>query len=273
MQMKQAPKIYASMSPKGGVGKTTSVTTLALYCSLILKKKVLVIDLDNIGSLTNNLQGDQVRHVQYSNVTDLYLDPEKNSQIKVSPINEYLDLIQGDSGIKDINSKNSIELISRLEDNLLQHIPNYEEYTYVIIDTPAGVGNSVLSALICADYIYTPIDLDPNAISAIDELTSVLKPIKRKMNSKLAWKGILINRVQKLINTDNGKVPESLNHREVFLDLKERFSGHILGVVGLRNPIQTAFTKGNCRWVAGRDSSAQDADLELKNFCNNLLGI
>lgn len=51
------PTIYSVMTPKGGVGKTTSLTGLACYIAGQLQKKVLLVDLDNIASLTNNFQG------------------------------------------------------------------------------------------------------------------------------------------------------------------------------------------------------------------------
>lgn len=265
------PLIISTVSPKGGVGKTTSITALGLCISKILNKKVLMIDLDNIGSLTNNLQGDKVRYSDSSTVLNLFDDPENNSLITVRNISENLDLIQGDSQISSINSKNSIQLISRLEENLFTNLHGVNSYDYILIDTPAGDGNSVLAALICSDIIYTPIDLDPNAISAIDALTKIFKPIKRKMNSKLLWKGLLINRVQKLITIDGQKVPESLNHRKVFSDLKNEYSDKILSTVGLRNSIQLSVSRG--KWLSPTDPSAIEAINEITTFCENLLGI
>lgn len=263
------PEIYAVMSPKGGVGKSTSLSALALYISEVRNQKVLLLDLDNIATLTNNFQGDKVRFPELSNVTDLYEDPDGKEMLKVSVVRPNIHLVQGDSKISEINSKNSIELISLLEDNLHQRIPDVSSYDYILIDTPAGVGNSVLSALICSDFIYSPIDLDTNSISAIDELTRVLKPIKRRMNPKLAWKGLLINRVAKLVPVLGSKLPEALNHRKIYTDITSKYSGVVLGVVCNRNAIQRAVTSG--QWITGRDQSALDAIREVSTFCENLL--
>ncbi|MFG9976388.1 ParA family protein, partial [Pseudomonas aeruginosa] len=97
------PTIYSVMTPKGGVGKTTSLTGLACYIAGQLQKKVLLVDLDNLASLTNNFQGADVRYSQYSNVTDLFVDPDEQRKIVVSPISDRIHLIQGHSDMSAVN--------------------------------------------------------------------------------------------------------------------------------------------------------------------------
>jgi len=261
--------VYAVATPKGGVGKSTTLSALGI--NLERKgKKVLLIDLDNIGSLTNNFQGADVRLPEFSNVTQLFQEPDSGKQIVVNPIRESLHLLQGDSTISDFNRSNDMTLILKMRDNLQDNLPDYKTYDYILIDTPAGNGNTVMAALICAHRVYSPIDLDINAIGSLAELTKILKPIRRSLNTNLQWAGFVINRVPKLISYLGKKVPHAVSDREIYNNLVKSFGdAALLGVIAFRTPIKNAISAGT--WVSGNEDSAVDAAFELEQFCNNLL--
>lgn len=265
------PLVYAVTTPKGGVGKTTTLTALSLYAAM-RGKKCLLIDLDNIGSFTNNFQGADVRHSELSDVRDLFKDPDLGAQINVSVISENLHLIQGHSDVADVNRTTDLTLITRMKDNLLENLPGYTSYDYVFIDTPAGNGNTVAAALIFANRIYSPIDLDHNAIGSLAELTKMLKPIRRSLNPSLYWVGFVINRVPKLVRTLGRKVPEATADRVIYEGLVENYGEKaLLGVIASRNPIKQSLSSGS--WISGSDPSAQEAAAELEQFCKKVLEI
>lgn len=265
------PKVIGVSTPKGGVGKSTTITGLGIYLSR-QGKKVLFIDLDNIASLTNNLQGAEVRYPELSNVTHLFKDPEDEqaASITVSVISDNVHLIQGDSSVSEINRSNDLTIVTALKDNLHMKVPNISSYDYILIDTPAGNGNTLLATLICADLIYSPIDLDHNAIGSLKELTKVLKPVKRGLNKNLQWGGFVINRVKTIVSVLGKKVPHSLGDRAIYEGLVSAYGDvALLGVIGLRDPIKASISNG--QWISGKDASAQDASIEFENFCKKLM--
>lgn len=264
------PTTIAVTTPKGGVGKTTTLSSCALYLER-QGKKVLLVDLDNIASLTNNFQGVNVRHPELGNVTDLFKDPELGGKIKVSVISDHIHLIQGDSSIQDINRSNDLTIVTQMKDNLLENLPGIETYDFILIDTPAGNGNTLLAALLCANKIYSPIDLDKNAITSLSELTKILKPIRRSLNTKLTWAGFVINRVPKLIRQLGVKVPETVEDRKTYKELVDSYGETaLLGVIATRNHIKTSISTG--KWPSANDEpSAIEAEAEVAQFCKNLL--
>lgn len=263
------PLIISAVTPKGGVGKTTTICGLALYLANE-GKKVLAIDLDNIRSLSNNFLGAEQSIQGASNVTDLFKEPKEGNKLNVYPVKQNIDLIQGHSDIAKVNKTLDIGILFNLDDNLKENLDNFDSYDYILIDTPAGTGNTVLSAMFCSDVIYSPIDLDNNALNSLTELANLLDLACNRFHCKLKWAGFVINRVQKLITTENGRIPEALSDRKIFNGLVEEYGdNYLLGVIGLRNPIKKAISNGV--WEFDNSPSSKEALNELNIFYKKLM--
>lgn len=165
-------KTIAFLSNKGGVGKSTSASTVA---SCIAKKgyKVLVIDLDPQGNtsnlyskinvlnyLENILQGKT--QVLGKSVEDLLLNPSENihnciqsTDFKnVELIPAYLTLSEAEERIKaDIRNPQQFRL-----KNHLQKIN--KEYDYCIIDCAPSVSITNINGLAACNEVYVPMRAD-----------------------------------------------------------------------------------------------------------------
>lgn len=146
-------QVIVVASGKGGTGKTTVSTSLAL--ALVRKQnKVLIIDCDS------GMRG-----------TDMMLGITDRLVYDVS------DVISGTCDLEDAlyqcpNSSDLFTLAAPIsaEDEISpqimkQFVDKYKnDYDYVIIDAPAGVGTGFESAAIAADRALIVVNTEPNSI-------------------------------------------------------------------------------------------------------------
>jgi len=162
---KNLPEIIAVTSGKGGVGKSNLSVNLALLMSR-MKKNVLLIDAD----------------IHLGNV-DLLMG--------IRPKYSIADVLNGSVSLKDVITKGIggvdilpagsavIEMLSS-EDKTLQKIGNSfsefeHEYDTVIVDTGAGVHNSVMSFVVGADKIILVVTPDPASIADSYGMVKVIR--------------------------------------------------------------------------------------------------
>ena len=262
------PAIITIASPKGGGGKSTTATELAVYLAR-QQLKVLCIDQDNIGSLTNNFLGAD-RSTPADTVIKLYNDPDHVNELIPTKVNEFIDLMPADENIEDIMRQNSINTFDNLEENLTK-IKGFTTYDTVIFDTPAGNGNTVVASLIASDLFISPIDLEQNSISAIKQLSKIVQPIKKRFNPNLFFAGFIINRVTKFnYDPEHGKIPNDTDQRKIYYRLLDDYGRDaFIGLVGIRKSIVAAASKGE--WIRVVDQSSQEAEKELTQLYDNVL--
>lgn len=198
-------RIIAITNHKGGVGKTTSVSSLGV-CLSQMGKRVLLIDLDPQGNLTDILlPGGSPERTLYDSLRE-------GRDLPVIPIRERLDLCPS-----------SIDLVSA--DLELADLPEREyrlrdlvsglEYDFILLDCPPGLGLLTINALSASTEVFIP--LTPEALPAkgLGTLLDVIERTKRGLNPDLRLGGILITRYNR--RKINRLVEESL--RESFGDL------------------------------------------------------
>lgn len=179
-------KIITFSTLRGGTGKTTC--SLALICKLEkLKKKVLAVDLNAQGDLTNTLAVSMQNGGSFEvlnrekNIKDVII--RKNEYVSVLPFSEklsvadkFLDMIG-----KEYRLKEALEKVK-------------DEYEYCIIDTPPTLGIIVLNAYSASDYIVIPIKSDDYySLNAIPAIASSIESVKKYTNPNLKILGFVLN--------------------------------------------------------------------------------
>lgn len=185
-------KIIVPCNNKGGVGKTALSAMIADYCSKILKKKTLLIDLDPQCNISqrylemevdpNNADGYMPPiHIDYdpkddedwdgrSSIADVFFRPEFGL-IPYPTLNKNLEIMPGHAAellaVEQCNKNDVKEKIYDRLDVFLSCEDVQEEYDYVIIDTAPSKGPLTKSAMRCATDIIIPTQMEDKPIRGV----------------------------------------------------------------------------------------------------------
>ena len=191
-------KVIAIANQKGGVGKTT--TTVNLGIGLVNEgKKVLLIDCDAQGSLTESLG--------FQNPDDLKITLSTMMQkaINEEPFAKYEGIIHHNEGVDLVPA--NIELsgmetalvnIMNRERALKTYIDKVKDnYDYVLIDCTPSLGMLTINSLAAADEVIIPVQAHYLPAKGLEQLITTVGKVKRQINPDLKIGGILLTMVDK----------------------------------------------------------------------------
>ncbi len=186
-------KTVAVMTPKGGVGKTTTANTIAYILGQEMGAKVLLVDADPQGDSSNSfgIEDDQgltnllENHItvggRYSTRDIIYYT--RYSNIDIVPAGGYL---MGTAIA--LSNLSDTEQIFRFK-NALEEVSG--DYDYCICDCGRLLDMVILNILVVADMVVTPVKAGGFEVSAIENLNMQLAEI-RVFNRNIEVK-ILLN--------------------------------------------------------------------------------
>jgi chromosome partitioning protein len=188
-------KIISISNHKGGVGKTTSAINIGAGLNL-LKKKVLLIDLDPQANLTQSLGLiNQERNIYGALKGEYKLEPiEILKGLDIIP--STLDL----SGAEiELSSEPGREYILK---ELIE--PLRSSYDFIIIDSPPSLGLLTINSFTASDEILIPLQAQYLALQGLAKLVEVVDKIKGRLNKGLKVGGVFITQYdnRKVLNRD-----------------------------------------------------------------------
>ena len=196
-------QIISIVNHKGGVGKTTSVSSLGVALAR-MGKRVLLVDLDAQGNLTDTL-------TQTPGDRSIYDSLRTLETLPVVKIREGLDLCPSSIDLVSMD----LELADKREREFrLSQLLQGLDYEYILLDCPPSLGLLTINALTASSKVIIP--LTPEALPAkgLGTLLDIIERTKETLNPGLSLGGILITRYNR--RKINRLVEETL--RETFGD-------------------------------------------------------
>lgn len=185
-------KTIVIASGKGGVGKTTLTANLGLALAS-LDNRVLLLDND-MGLRNLDLALGLENNVFYD-VADVICEDCKTREAVVKYDKDAKVSFIAASQFKDelaIDPEKYASLINKLK----------EKYDYVLIDCPAGLGDNLLNAVMCADIALIVVNPDPYSLRDADKLAATFEKYENikdvrlvinRMRKELVSSGIMLN--------------------------------------------------------------------------------
>ncbi len=174
-------KVISVQIVKGGPGKTSITKNLAIRAALY-GARVLAIDLDQQGNLTNDLV---VNAENSPIIIDLITDSEIITKDAIIPVFPGLDLIP--SRLENSALDNILTIEHHPLDRVLKSIidPLRASYDLILIDCPPALSASVAASALASDLVICPVAPEKYCLDGLKmshaELLNLEKKFKRKI--------------------------------------------------------------------------------------------
>ena len=206
--------VLAVANQKGGVGKTTTVVSLA--AALVARgQRVLVVDLDAQGCATFSL-GLDPEDLQES-VASALLDEGSATLLRVADgidlLPATMELAAADHALARQSGREFVvrELLDEVRDR----------YDWILLDCSPSLGILTVAALVAADAVLIPLQCETLSHRGVAQLMETIDEVRRLANPSLRVAGLLPTLF-------DGRTTHA---RAVLADLESRYGVPVLGTI------------------------------------------
>lgn len=178
-------RVWAVANQKGGVGKTTSAVTLG---GLLAEKgsRVLLVDLDPHGSMTSYFgqDPDTQQHSSFDLFSDQDLSVEQVRALICPTCLSGLSMIPSSMALAMVERRAASDGMGLKVSRALAMI--WDEYDYVLIDSPPVLGALMINALAACERLIVPVQTEFLALKGLERMirtvTMVTRSLKKQLN-------------------------------------------------------------------------------------------
>lgn len=199
-------RIIAIMNNKGGAGKTSTITNLAMSLAHA-GRRVLLIDGDQQANSTEVMANGKKYYAQYGHtICDLYNNP------RFSIFDAIIPAVSGEDVIDNLYIIPSDPSFERVMENCLtrhhrekilsRHLqPVMDKFDYILIDCSPGLNLSTTNAAYTADHVLIPVDGGSFALTGLDVVLDYLDEIRETRFTRFSVFRNEYNGAKKKMNT------------------------------------------------------------------------
>ena len=189
-------KIIAAANQKGGVGKSTTVVSIAAYLGS-RGKKVLCIDTDSQGNTTTGL-GVPKKGLSCS-CYDVLIGKSRIQDAIVKTEFENISLLPAVSALAGAEIELT-EMENRVQRLKMALMTCRDSYDFIIIDCPPSLSLITLNSLVAADTVLIPMTAEFLSLEGLSQLHETIKIVKSKYNPGLKLEGIVFTMFDPRLN-------------------------------------------------------------------------
>lgn len=196
MKNKKKARVISIANQKGGVSKTTTTVNFGSMLSFIWGKKILLIDSDAQGNMTDNLGFD----LDDKNNTPTLYEVLKDEVSITDAIQHYkdIDFVPADIALSSAEREfTQVGSEHRLRKALQ---PIMGDYDYILIDTPPSLGILTVNAFTVSDEIIIPVEAAYFSLKGLVKLNETIETVKEFTNEKLLVRGVLFTKFNETYN-------------------------------------------------------------------------
>ncbi|HGM6879044.1 TPA: ParA family protein [Serratia marcescens] len=198
--------IIAIMNNKGGAGKTSTITNLAITLAQA-GRRVLLIDGDQQANSTEVMANGKKYYAQYGHtICDLY------NNLRFNIFDAIIPAVSGEEVIGNLFIIPSDPSFERVMENCLtrhhrekilsRHLqPVMDRFDYILIDCSPGLNLSTTNAAFMADHVLIPVDGGSFALTGLDVVLDYLDEIRETRFTQFSVFRNEYNGAKKKMNT------------------------------------------------------------------------
>lgn len=181
-------RVIAVVNQKGGVGKTTTTVNLATAIAAV-GHRALIVDADPQGNASTGFG--IARADRQRGCYDLMFDGLSVEDVARPTIIPDLSIITSSADLAgaEIQLVNTERREFRMRDAFERSAKNYD---FILIDCPPSLNLITLNALVAADALLVPLQVEFYALEGLSNLLQTVEAVKARFNPTLEIQGVVL---------------------------------------------------------------------------------